>query len=557
MGVTYNGFKFNDYSNVSVTADMQYDEAERTVLYHKYRLRVESTIYAESNDPSVGYTFRRIRQLLSKAGQVLIVDHAGFGPAINLNLSTGTPRDVAWGPKPRVITWEPVGATNAVEVTWECDFHLPTCEGAGDVRFTGLSALNYTVSWSIVRGYTTRTTSGYLEIAMTRNVGGGRTLPDTADAYRDVVVVPKPYNFERTTQWTLSADKRRADFVITDAQIQSPHPYPPGVMSIRANHRVGWSRRALATLPNTITATIQLVHGRPRGFAWEIFRLICAARIGTALNNAKVFLESLDVDESLYDNSISFSMSYRLYFAPGRSALGEIFSATGLFERPPGDWNANGIDRDLYETHRGIANMKNEPGDDQIVDLCANVLLPSQPSPVDPPPYTPSTYTRFCNKKPPPYESWLRFEGAFTTVEDNPAVQQITIGKDDLNSKDFDPNDPLGSIGDTDQAKGIKRIIESAPAGMEFHWMGYAERVGYDIPRPGKIEIGTGADKITLYRRGEGVFRKKFLGNHFCQRVYGAAWNMKYVADKRPTSLDADQSDPINTPPGSTPPGTP
>jgi hypothetical protein len=542
LTLKYNGYTFNDYTHVTVDAEMVYDDAGRTVLYHRYRLHVETTIYAEAGDSNVGRHFQRIRQLLSKSGQELIIEHDGFGPKLNVN-GLSNVSDVLWGPKPRMLKWEPIGAENAVFVTWECEFHLPTCEGTGYVHFKGLATLNYSISWSIVSGYTTRTITGYLQIAMTRD-GGGTLLPDTADRYREFVVIPRPPNFERTTTWSLSLDKTRADFSIVDTEINSPHPYPPGVTAIRANHRVGWSRRALATLPNVISANVTLAPGQPRSRAWEIFRLICADRINIASQGRKVFLESLDVDEALYDHSISFSLSYRLYFGHGQSAIGEIFTATGLFTKPYGDWVQNSAIRDQFETHRGLANMAHDKTTDQIVDLCTTDIASSNRQAYAYPPYTNSTYMRFCNEKPQPYESWLRFEGALTSIEDNPAAQQISIGKDDLRRKDFNPSDPAGTIGDTDAGANIKRYVEEAPAGMVFEWMGYAERVGYDIPRPNKLTFGN----KTLVRHGEGVFRKKFVGTFFCQPLYAASWKLRYVVEERPEEASSDEADPINRP---------
>ncbi len=542
MSISYNGYTFGEYSNVTIDADMQYDDADRTVTYHRYKLRVETTIVAEANDPSVGHHFRRVRQLLSKAGASLIIDHAGFGPTLLVNMSAAGVKDVAFGPKPRMIRWDPVGAENAVEVTWECEFCIPTCEGLGGVRFAGLAAFNYSMSFHIDdMGYTTRTTTGYLLIAMTRV---GQQIPDTADAYRDVVIVPKPPNFTRSTNWQLSLDKRRADFTIVDAEIQSPNAYPPGVVRIRANHRVAWQRKDMAALSNVISANIMLAPGQPRGRAWEIFRSIVGSRIGAAISERTVFIQSLDIDEDLYSHSISFAMTYRVLLSevgpngPGSS----IFTATGLFDTPPGDWAANAAARSSFETHRGLAGLRHNATEDQIIDLCVNTILPSVPSP-----YTPQTnprvlMPRLCNDKPEPSKSYIRFEAALSTIEDNPAVEQITIGPDDLSRREFDPSNPAGTVGQTDTSTQIERYIESAPAGMTFEWIGYAERVGYDIPRPDKLKFGN----VTLIRKGKGVFRKRFLGTFFCQPVYAAAWKLRYTVASRPELVEANEADPVN-----------
>lgn len=539
----YNGYPFNDYTNIFVNVEMIYDDAERTIKYHRYKVRAITTIYAEANDSYCGEHFRRIRQLLSKAGQQLTLDHEGFGPRLVVNFNDTSVRDVEFGPKPRVLSWSPVGDTNAVEVVWECEFSIPTCTGDGNVRFSGLSSFNYGITFSVdTYGYSTRAISGYLEIAMTRN---GQAIPDTADAYREIIVMPRLVNFERTHSFSLSPDKRRLDFSIVDTEIRTPNAYPPGVVKIRANHRVGWSRRSLATLPNSISATIELDKHQPRSRAWEIFRSIVADRTAYATGNKKTFLEALEIDEDIYGDSISFSLAYRIYFTDKRGALSHIFDSTGLFEKPPGDWVAWSASMLQSQSLRGNSLLRHVPSEDQIVDLCVNELLPQQSYPYAATPQPMSSYTRFCNQRPAPNESWLRFDASITSIEDVPATEQITLGGDDLEGKDFDPTDPTASNGVTDAEEQIIRFIEEAPAGLRFQWIGYAERVGWDIPKPSRLTFGN----TTLKRIGKGLFRKKLLGVHFCQPLYGAAWNFTYVVDERPEQLPLDDAvDPINLP---------
>lgn len=542
--VSYNGYTFNDYSHYLISGQMVEDDAQRTVVYHRYKLRVITTITADNGEAAAGDHFKRIRQRLTKQGQALKISHAGFGPAFEVNTSaTAEIQDVAFGPKPQIVNWDPVGHTNAVEVVWECEFCVPVCDGESGTRYRGVMAFNYGMSHRLdLHGYCTRTISGYLEIAMTRN---DRRIPDTADAYRDYIAVNKPSDYERETSWNLSPDKRRLDFTIVDTQIRSANPYPPGVIRIRGNHRVGWSRRSISTLPNTISATIELEHGKPRGFAWEVFRSIVASRIAYATGGNNVFLETMEVDEELYGHSIAFSISYRIYNQDKRGALVHIFDATGIFQKPPGNWDEWSASVAAAQNNHGVSNLRNFAEQDQIVDLCLNEPLANYPIPGGYPVTPGSPLRRFCNPKPSPRESWLRFEPEITFLEYTPTAEQITVGEDDLERTNFDPSNPNPDNGATLDDKEIERIIETAPAGLRVRITGYAERVGYPIPKPDTFEIAG----RKLYRIGEGVFGTKFLGKHFCQPLYGAAWNMIYVIDERPESVEADEVDPIHLPP--------
>lgn len=533
--LTYNGYTFNDLSHIRFSAEMVEDEAGRTVLYHRYKIHVTTTIVAESGDTYVGQHFLRIRQLLSKQGQTLTINHPGFGPGVTYNGGSagfGGRNDVAFGPKPRFIAWDPVGATNAVEVVWECEFCVPTCDGSGGVRYSGIMALNYSLSYSIDKmGYTTRHISGYIEIAMTRV---GNAIPDTADAYRDVIVVASPPNYERETSWNISNDKRRADFTIVDAQIRSPNAYPAGVVSIRANHHVGWSRRQLASLPNTINASITLAPGQPRGRAWVIFRSLVSDRLGYAFAAGNtVFLDSLEVDEELYDNSISFQLGYKIYVNnPNGSALGEIFSSTGLFQPTYDEWVTWKASMAAVQTYRGLSNLSHNASQDQIIDLCTDSFMAELPSTFTPPvaPYTP--LARFCNVKPPPNKSYLRFDSYMESQEDNPSTVQVTMDADDLSEAEFDPSDPAATLGETSSGSAT-RWVESLAPGLKFVWMGYLERVGYPIRRPLRLNI----NGVNLVRTGRSKFRQKYLGTHFCQKVYGASWRQTYQVASRPALI--------------------
>lgn len=540
MAITYNGYQFGDYSHVDISAVMVEDDAQRTVLRHRYRIRVSTTIVAEAGDLNVGYHFRRIRQLLTKQGQALIIDHAGFGPKLSINSGTGGVRDVDFGPKPKIVNWDPVGATNAVEVVWECETSIPTCDGNYGARYTGIESINYTISHRINEsGYTTRTISGHISIAMSAS---GQALPDTADAYRDFIIIRKPINFTRETTWNLSADKRRAEFTLLDKEIESPNAYPAGIIKISARHRVLWTRlghgtRSMANLPNSISASITLAPGQSRARAWEVFRGIVSSRVGYAIaNGLTVFIEALEVEEEIYSNTWSFNMQWRVTSTMSDGPLGFFFSGTGLGSPTPdamqwGSWDAS---VGHLQSHRGIAGMRVDATQDQIINLCTTEWLPEYQHETTISFPLPTYYFRFCNERPPPLRSWLQWDTMLYAYENVPTAVQITLGHDDLKKTSFNPEQPTATYGDTDVDDQIRRFVEDAPAGTEFTWTGYAERVGWMIPRPALLNVG---NKVLTRKDGQ-KFAQKRIGIIFCQPVYAAAWNQTYVVTERPAEID-------------------
>ena len=514
---------------------MQSDDAGRTTLYTRYHIRVETTIYAEDGDTlgKAGEHFERIRDRLSKQGQRLQIHHEGFGVDFEINgIGLGGKRDLAFGPKPTVINWDPVGEINAVEVVWECEVCIAPCN-----RWSGLMSLNYGVTYRIDKaGYTTRTVSGHLEIAMSRI---GRNLPDTADAYRDKVAIGHLPNFERETTWSLSLDKRRADFSIVDSQIRSPNEYPPGVISIRGNHGANWSRRQAATIPQTIRASIELAMGQPRSRAIEIFNAILQSRLNYA-SEGTVFLDNFYIDEELFGNTFNISVGYRFFMEPDDSALtalSSMFSSTGIGEALGiGTWPEWKVSVAALQSHRGQAALRHDYTHDQIVDMCSDVILESTSQsarlPITPPKRLPKLY----NKKPAPRKSYLKYETTLETDESIPTTIQVTVSPDDLkiNGNEFNPNNPDATLGLKDTASQVERFVETQAGRIEVVWKGYAERVGYPIPRPDKLKIGN----VTMKRIGKARFVQKFMGNSLGQPVYAAAWNQRYVVSSRPEKMD-------------------
>jgi hypothetical protein len=533
--VTYNGYSFNEYSDISFSATMADDDAARTTLYHRYKMRVETTIYAESTDSEgqAGSHFARIRDRLTKKGQALTIYHLGFHDApFDVNVHPYGRRDVTFGPHPRVVTWEDIGHENAVHVVWECDFAVSACN-----RWSGIMSLNYQITTRIdVAGYTTRTISGYIEIAMTRI--NQRDIPDTADKYRNQITIPHLPNFHREHHWHLSLDKRRADFTIVDTEIRSPNPFAPGVINISGNHGVGWSRRQAAVLPQTIRASIELAQGQPRSRAWEIFKAIVESRLKFATAET-VFLENLYCDESLFTNQFNFSLDYRTFIKPNESiltALAGMFTSTGIgAPLGLGTWQAWKTSIQALQSHRGQADLEHDPKKDQIIDLCSDTFLPEGPAEAPRLPRTPIplSNTKLYNKKPPPKDSYIKYQTYLEAREDTPTTVQITVDPDDLKKESFDPEKPEANLGETETGTKVSRYVESQSGRIEFVWIGYAERVGYPIPRPDKLEIGG----IKLTRVGRAQFRQKFIGNVLGQPVFAASWNQRYVVSQRPTRM--------------------
>ena len=537
----YGSYTFSEYSEIQCTIQCEYDDTGRVVIGHTYRIRAREVIYAEDTDRDVADHFKRVRKELVHPGRVLEILHPGFGEPVKFDPAGSSDGSaIRFGPSPRMVSWLPIGEVHAAEIVWECEVTTLLCP-ASTARTKGIASWAYQVAWSIdTRGQTARTVTGYVEIANRKKTEQGQEILDSADQYREQIRVAKIPGYHRESSYDLSADKRRLQFRIADRQIDSPNAYGPGVVDIRASHRIHWTRREMATLPQTIDAQIVVAPGVPRARSWEIFRAIVNARLAAAQAQGQtVFLEALTCTEDIFGRTFSYSLQYRLYVRPGinASALSQIFTATnfGRLLQPQTGWNwvQWQASIDAVQSSRGVSRLMHTPGEDRLVNLCTPETLPEIGADAYGELSIRSGSQVLCNLKPPPEKSYTRFESYLEVVEDVPTALQVTVAPDDM-TRGFNVDSPLPLVANGSSQNPATRYVESQAGSVELHWRGYAERVGYPIPRPDKVTIGG----VQLTRVGPIRFRQSFRGIHLCQPVFAAAWNMRYVASERPKQLD-------------------
>ena len=185
---------------------------------------------------------------------------------------------------------------------------------------------------------------------------------------------------------------------------------------------------------------------------------------------------------------------------------------------------------------RAAALLTHEWGNEKIIDLCnqdkfgvtpggspgafpPNPVPPGQPP--TPPPYT--SRSVLSNTRPPPGKSWLVWN-ATIELHDAPNVNtSVQIIPNKTQHPDFDPARP--DTGFPVETEAVKRFIEDSAGRQTIIIRGYAERIGYPIPKPnGRITIG-GARYAPI---GKGTYAMKFEGMHFGVPKYSAAWAQEY-----------------------------
>ena len=283
--VTYNAFIFPPALNSSVSCKPVYDDTERSVMYMLYSIRIEFIVDLDhvatlGEDGTENFAYNTggtkgtidnqiafLRRRLCQPGRALKIAKLGLGPDlfINTTAATTSPQptlwDVTWGPKPRMISWEPLGMNRAVRVTWECDVGLVECENTGSswkearimdsivphTHAVGIIPANilqicYNQSWTIdTTGATTKNYEAVIETRGQMNNNDIRLVMDSSDHYRIYFEPAVEAGFLRTRNYKLDKAKTRLEITITDTEVPSDWAYPPGVVDIDVQYSISSS----------------------------------------------------------------------------------------------------------------------------------------------------------------------------------------------------------------------------------------------------------------------------------------------------------------------------
>jgi hypothetical protein len=559
--LSYNGYTFDGASEVKVNTEFVRDGAERTVVYARHTIEVHAFV---SDGSSTDSQLQNIRARLSHQGQALQFIDKGFGDDLRVNVPGGI-RDVKWGPKPEILHWQPLGSAGACEVVWRVSTCVPDCGNGASDRTSGVMAHNYGITFAIdVRGLTTRTITGYIEIAQTRaGIGGinSKNVPDSADQYRNYIQPDLPDGFQREQEWTISDDKSRVNFTIVDRQLPTNNPYPVLVTNIRANHRTHWGRgRDAMALRQSIDMDVELAKGAPRVLGYRLFGELVKQRVDYAARQGNIaILDSVDANESIFGLDHSFSCTYRLITplvntlnsSPGDLLSGSAqnanvpatifdFSRTGMWQQVGTNWSQWRSSISHVFSNRGIAGLQAPAQNDVIIDLCdAGVTIST--SSTQPPPQQPVAVLApvVRNVKPPPRQSYLTYKQRVAIRHEKYLARQKPLQPTPADGAKNDMTSDQGMNFSVGQSSGqstptADTIQESGPGSFFADLIGSALRVGYQIPKPAIVSVG-GVTPVEQSAR----YIMEHVGNWFGLPVFRAAWWVSYMLPSPPANVSA------------------
>lgn len=255
--LAYNGVTFSSLYSSEISGGVVQDEARRTTKYMEWTLQVDGRVTLNPGEVSTDATWANIRKKLSVHGAPLTYMGQGFGGMV-VNFPGNPVWDVAFGPVPKVIFFQPLGQGRSAMIRWQVTCHLPEVVAQNILTGTpnpgsnnpiGNAAIllrpvlqyNYeaTISYDD-DDYSSVSIRGTLEIPMTRAGVDNRNLPTIVDRYRDswmdmqidlqrFRVVRRNFNYSR--------DKRTADFEFVYEELP-PMGMPPGASNARGTMSV-------------------------------------------------------------------------------------------------------------------------------------------------------------------------------------------------------------------------------------------------------------------------------------------------------------------------------
>jgi hypothetical protein len=528
--VAYNGFEFKGAYHIDVNSMDQLDTAGRTVIYTAHTLTVRAVLADAANTDA---EMQAIHLLLSKQGGTLVLTTKGFGSPLVL---TPASNDVLFGPIPKVLSWRPLGANRACQITWQCTFHTVECGSSKPLR--GALAANYSVSIGINNhGDTTRTIAGYVQVANSRI---GRIIVQNPENFRTFIHGRVPLGFKREQRYQFNEAKNRVDFTLIDTKIPTHHnAYPIYMVEADGEHTISWSANTRRRLHNTLRFTLTPRADISQTECWIVALHILdeKMRVQRDAKNDKgkpstTLVKSFDIKEDLWGRPVSMSFSWwHLH------CINDFIKDSGLFKPLP-ETSGSGVGtweqwRKAMESWAHFAYGNDEwrlgANDDKVIDLCGG----QTPLQINDKVLNWNIQARvpieLSNQVPEAQNSMIDFGNNILTNVSRASVQQAILQQPDQQTGT--DNLLLTSFPDFGNGgNSISAVLQQAGSGLYQGFVrGFAIRAGHPVPKPNIQQVGSQVAVETA-----GSFQQAVVDNLLGIPIYRAAWSIVYMLKNAP-----------------------
>lgn len=288
--LSYNGCVFSPLFETHVSGTAVKDNANRTVKYVLYTITVDGYVTLPDGATSIAGAMATLYNLLSKQGGSLV--YIGRAHNIVTNTAGGvagiaaSKSDVAWGPIPEVLEFQPLGGGLSAKIRWQ----IKVAVREGLLSGNNLLQFNYETTLTYGEdGYSSMSVRGTTEIPMTRTTILTRTLTTTVDEFRSeldkrIFTGIDLARFRVTRrEFNVSRDKRTMEFDI--AVEEKPHmDLPADCVLARGSYSVRPARSGMGLVSwlCTMRATYTVRADRPRRIAWFAFLAMLRVRMSWA-----------------------------------------------------------------------------------------------------------------------------------------------------------------------------------------------------------------------------------------------------------------------------------
>lgn len=301
--MSYNGCVFSPLFVSTVNGTAIKDDANRTVKLMEYVLTVDGYVtlsHATLNAGNIAATMAQLSTLLTQQGGSLVYRGRGFDLIVNPpgGVIRTPDYDVAWGPVPEVLEFQPLGGGRSAKVVWRVTVRVVTGgKAAGGGRLTGvvgpgpqfIDLLQFNCETSVSYGedyYSTLNVRGTMEIPLTRPAVDTRRVTFTVDDVRSELQrrIFDGIDLSRfrvvNREFPISRDKRTMHFSVTAEEkpyMDLPEfcPVARGSFTVRPAR----SGMGLVLWLCTLRATYTVAAGFPRRMAWYPFLWLLRERM--------------------------------------------------------------------------------------------------------------------------------------------------------------------------------------------------------------------------------------------------------------------------------------
>lgn len=573
--VSYNGFKFDVISEVRHRMEMVYDDADRTRKYNKWTIEVAGAIFADTpfgsdnstTASSMASIMQNARQALTQPGGDLVVVGLGLDLQVTGGLSqanstgsgtkSGQMVDVKWGPTPRVFEPIQLGGGVAYEIHWTVECHIADCgtvSGASLGRSTGyknLTAFNNTIVYSIEHGLTTRSVTGWYEVALGRTRGAADpTVSYTADDFWDNINVLIPLNMERVkVERRLSPDRTRMEFNFVDRDLPYDDALPAGIVEGQLQYALeNINSQNFYQYNFTVDCTFKRAPGTKRSWAFQQFWTILTYTVNQMRQNSDLLMDGSNARSNVYpqkirfiDNKYSRESTFHVSFLVVMNSQ-QVMLATGMYQPVNGTsyqtWAGSMVGYNVWDS-RGVGQLTYDSSQEVIIDFCRGVNTATVADKGGRIPLLYDIPSMFGCDEVDEDNSWLNFENKFEVVSGGNSVTHYPTITGPIQT----PNGSSGSSGqqqfENSGATTLPALPGQAPNPITQYrtqpktvvkMKGCATRVNYEPIVPTLKTFG-GLQVIEQKRVSDGPNGIGFLAD--C-KIWKTCWEITYLVVQSP-----------------------